>query len=32
LHYQMIVWAMRDDLDLPVFPFNYPLFREARFK
>jgi peptide/nickel transport system substrate-binding protein len=32
LHYQMIVWAMRDDLDLPVFPFNFPLFREARFK
>lgn len=32
LHHQMIVWAMRDDLDLPVFPFNFPLFREARFK
>jgi peptide/nickel transport system substrate-binding protein len=32
LHHQMIVWAMRDDLDVPVFPFNYPLFREARFK
>jgi peptide/nickel transport system substrate-binding protein len=32
LHHQMIVWAMRDDLDLPVYPFNFPLFREARFK
>jgi peptide/nickel transport system substrate-binding protein len=32
LHYQMIVWAMRDNLDIPVFPFGLPLFREARFK
>jgi peptide/nickel transport system substrate-binding protein len=32
LHHQMIVWAMRDNLDLPVFPFNFPLFREARLK
>jgi peptide/nickel transport system substrate-binding protein len=32
LHHQMIVWAMRDNLDLPVFPYNLPLFREARFK
>ena len=31
LHQQMIVWAMRDNLDLPVYPFNYPIFREARF-
>ena len=31
LHHQMIVWAMRDKLDLPVYPFNIPLFREARF-
>jgi peptide/nickel transport system substrate-binding protein len=31
LHHPMIVWAMRDNLDLPVFPFNRPLFREARF-
>jgi peptide/nickel transport system substrate-binding protein len=30
LHHQLIVWAMRDNLDLPVFPFNLPLFREAR--
>jgi peptide/nickel transport system substrate-binding protein len=32
LHQQMIVWAMRDNLDLPVYPFNYPLLREARFR
>ena len=32
LHQQMIVWAMRENLDLPVYPFNYPIFREARFK
>jgi peptide/nickel transport system substrate-binding protein len=32
LHHQLIVWAMRDDLDLPVFPFNRPIFREARLK
>ena len=32
LHQQMIVWAMRDNLDLPVYRFNYPIFREARFK
>jgi peptide/nickel transport system substrate-binding protein len=32
LHHQVIVWAMRDDLDLPVSPFNRPIFREARFK
>ena len=31
LHHQVIVWAMRDNLDLPVYPFNHPLFREARF-
>ena len=24
LHHQMIVWAMRDNLDLPVDPFNHP--------
>lgn len=30
LHHQQIVWAMRDNLELPVFPFNRPLFREAR--
>jgi peptide/nickel transport system substrate-binding protein len=32
LHHQLIVWAMRDNLEIPVFPFNRPLFREARFK
>jgi peptide/nickel transport system substrate-binding protein len=32
LHHQVIVWAMRDNLDLPVFPFNRPLFRDARLK
>jgi peptide/nickel transport system substrate-binding protein len=31
LHHQTIVWAMRDNLDLPVYPFNRPLFRQARF-
>jgi peptide/nickel transport system substrate-binding protein len=31
LHHQMIIWAMRDNLEMPVFPFNLPLFREARF-
>jgi peptide/nickel transport system substrate-binding protein len=30
LHHQLIVWAMRDNLDLPVNPYNIPLFREAR--
>ena len=32
LHHQMIVWAMRDNLDIPVYPVGFPLFREARFK
>jgi peptide/nickel transport system substrate-binding protein len=32
LHSQVIVWAMRDSLELPVFPSNQPIFREARFK
>jgi peptide/nickel transport system substrate-binding protein len=31
LHHQIIVWAMRDELDLPVYPFNSPKFRQARF-
>ncbi len=30
LHHQLIVWAMRDNLDLPVYPFNRRIFREAR--
>ena len=32
LHHQVIVWAMRDNLDIPVYPFNRPIFAEARFK
>jgi peptide/nickel transport system substrate-binding protein len=31
LHQQVIVWAMREDFELPVNPINYPLFRYARF-
>ena len=31
LHHQVIVWAMRTELDLPIHPFNYPQFRYARF-
>jgi peptide/nickel transport system substrate-binding protein len=30
LHQQVIVWAMRDGLDLPVDPWNLPRFRLAR--
>jgi peptide/nickel transport system substrate-binding protein len=30
LHQQVIVWAMRENLDLPVNPLNFPLFRQAR--
>jgi peptide/nickel transport system substrate-binding protein len=32
LHHQVIVWAMRDDLDLPVDSGNWPRFRFARLK
>jgi peptide/nickel transport system substrate-binding protein len=32
LHHQIIVWAMRDNLEIPVFAYNQPNFREARFK
>jgi peptide/nickel transport system substrate-binding protein len=32
LHHQVLVWAMRENLDLPVSPLNYPVFREARLK
>jgi peptide/nickel transport system substrate-binding protein len=32
LHHQVVVWAMRENLDLPVSPFNLPVFREARFE
>jgi peptide/nickel transport system substrate-binding protein len=31
LHHQVIVWAMRANLDLPLSPYNQPNFREARF-
>jgi peptide/nickel transport system substrate-binding protein len=31
LHNQMIVWAMRDHLDIPLNPYGYPKFRYARF-
>jgi hypothetical protein len=31
LHHQVIVWAMRTELDLPIHPFNFPEFRYARF-
>jgi peptide/nickel transport system substrate-binding protein len=30
LHQQVIIWAMRDQLDLPVDPRNFPRFRLAR--
>jgi peptide/nickel transport system substrate-binding protein len=30
LHHQTIVWAMRDELELPVDPQNWPRFRLAR--
>ena len=30
LHHQVIVWAMRDQLELPVDPWNWPRFRFAR--
>jgi peptide/nickel transport system substrate-binding protein len=32
LHYQVIVWAMREELDIPVYPYNRPIIREARFE
>jgi ABC-type transport system substrate-binding protein len=31
LHHQVIVWAMRENLDVPVDPFYAPNFREARW-
>ena len=30
LHHQVIVWAMREELDLPVDAWNQPRFRLAR--
>jgi peptide/nickel transport system substrate-binding protein len=32
LHHPVVVWAMRDHLDLPVNPNEIPLFREARLR
>lgn len=32
LHQQVIVRAMRDELELPVDPWNLPRFRLARLK
>jgi peptide/nickel transport system substrate-binding protein len=32
LHRQMIVWAMRDELDLPISPLNSPTFSQASFR
>lgn len=32
LHHEVTVWALRDNVDVPLSPFNYPIFREARFK
>lgn len=32
LHHQVLVWAMRDELDMPVFPIGRPQFREARLR
>jgi peptide/nickel transport system substrate-binding protein len=31
LHQQVILWAVREELELPVNPINYPQFRYARF-
>ena len=31
LHHQVIVWAMRDDLQLPIDPRAIPWFKNARF-
>ena len=32
LHHQVIVWATRNNLFLPINPRNGPIFREARFR
>jgi peptide/nickel transport system substrate-binding protein len=32
LHHQVLVWAMRENLDLPISPLGIPVFREARLK
>ena len=31
LHHQVIVWALRDDLQLPIDPRAIPWFKNARF-
>ena len=30
LHHQVMVWAMRENLELPVYPMGSPIFNEAR--
>jgi peptide/nickel transport system substrate-binding protein len=32
LYHPTVVWAMREDLDLPADPWFRPRFRHARFK
>ena len=32
LHHQMIVWAMRDNLEMPVYPYPPDLPRGARMR
>jgi peptide/nickel transport system substrate-binding protein len=32
LHHEMVIWAMRRELELPVDPKNWPRFHLARFK
>jgi peptide/nickel transport system substrate-binding protein len=32
LHHQIMVWALRDRLELPIDALDYPRFRLARFK
>jgi peptide/nickel transport system substrate-binding protein len=32
LHNQVLTWAMRDNLDMPITPNNLPQFRWANFE
>jgi peptide/nickel transport system substrate-binding protein len=32
LHHQVLVWALRDRLELPVDALDFPRFRLARFR
>ena len=32
LHHQVVIWAMHENLDLPISPLGIPIFREARLK